>query len=175
MQPGRILKIYYVTTFALGMLATVPISHWLKVNELGARGAFGLILCLNVLFMMLLPLILDWAESRYLKARFLALEELAKNNPQLAEVLTKQCKKLSIPGIKLVVVDTASEELLSYGIWKSNPRIIIPTVVLERADEDGIISSIEQELARFSRRENDVIYLIFGAVQALLLVLLVWI
>ena len=174
MSPFKILKTYYWITLASGLLFTLPLSHWVRLDEVGARGAFVLILCWNVLFMMLLPLVLDWAERRYLNARFMALEEVASSNPQLAEVLRERCKKMSIPGLKLVVIESQLEELVSYGIWKSNPRIIVPTILLEEGNEQQAITSVEQELARFSRREHDVVYLLFAAIQALLLVLLVW-
>jgi len=154
---------------------TLPVSHWVKLNELGTRGAFGLILCWNVLCVMILPLVVDWAERRYLKARFVALQEIAADNPELAEVITKQCERLSISSLKFAVVDTPSEDVMSYGLWRSNPRLIVPAQFLKSENQAKAIPSVEAELARFIKRDdNTVIYLIFAGFQAMALVLLVW-
>ncbi|SRR5581483_1184262 len=175
MSPTRILRLYYLTALIIGLVLTIPVSQLVKLTELGARGAFGLILCWNVLFLMILPLVLDWLERRYLRARFLAINEIAKDNPQLAEVIAKQCERLHIGGLKFAVVDTPSEELLSYGLWRSNPRLIVPDALLKPENQDKAIPSVEAELARFTRRDDStVIFLMFAAIQAMLLVFLVW-
>lgn len=175
MSPSRILNLYYLSALAIGLVLTVPVAHWVKLDELGARGAFGLILCWNVLFLMILPLVLDWLERRYLKARFLALSEVAEKNPQLAEVISKQCDALHISSLKLAVVDTPSDELLSYGLWRANPRLIVPSNLLTEENREKAIPSVEAELARFTRRDdNTVIFLMFAAIQATALVLMVW-
>ena len=90
----------------------MPVAHWVAEKEVGIRGALGLIVCWNVLFIMLLPLVLDWLEKRYLKARFMAIEEIAESNPELAGALTRQCEKMSIAGLKLAVIESNSKELL---------------------------------------------------------------
>lgn len=172
MTPSRILRAYYLATFLLGVALTLLVTHFVAVKELGTRGAGGLILCWNVLFIMLLPLILDWAERRYLKARFMALEEVAKSNPELAEVLRSQCQKFSIPGLKLAVIDTKSDELFSYGLWGSNPRLMVPGYLLNKGNETKVIPSIEAELARITRRDHTVIFLMFAAVQVTLYAIL---
>ncbi len=69
-RPSKVLRIYYLTTFVIGLGLTVPVAHCVRTDDVGARGAALLILSWNILFVMILPLILDWAESRYFKARF---------------------------------------------------------------------------------------------------------
>lgn len=180
MTPSKILKTYYLITLFAGLAFTIPTSRLIDTNDVGARGAFLLILCWNVLFVMLLPLVLDWAEQRYLKARFLKLEEVAKENPELAAVISAQCEKLSIAGLKLAVIPAGSEGalapeqdvLFSYGLWKSNPRLVVPDTLLKNEDYGKAIPSVEAELARFSRRDHNVIYLIFAGLQATALALL---
>jgi len=175
MTPAKILKAYYLITLLAGLAFTVPTSRLIDTNDVGARGAFLLILCWNVLFVMLLPLVLDWAERRYLKARFLKLEEVAKENPELAAVISAQCEKLSIAGLKLAVIPAGAPDqdvLFSYGLWKSNPRLVVPDTLLKNEDSGKAIPSVEAELARFSRRDHNVIYLIFAGLQATALALL---
>ncbi|MBZ0187077.1 MAG: hypothetical protein K8F91_12590 [Candidatus Obscuribacterales bacterium] len=172
MTPSKILTTYYLATFSFGVVLTLLVTHFVDVNELGTRGAGGLIFCWNVLFIMLLPLVLDWAERRYLKARFLALEEVAKSNPELAEILKVQCQKLSIADLKLAIVDTKSDELFSYGLWGSNPRLMVPGNLLNPENETKIIPSIEAELTRISRRDHTVIFFMFAACQVGLFVVL---
>lgn len=133
MRPSRILKVYYLSTCIAGLLFTIPVAHAVQMHDLGARGAAILTLCWNVLFIMVLPLVMDWAESRYFKARFVQLEEVAKDNPELAAVIAEQCKKLSIPGFRFAVVDTTSDELFSYGLWRSNPRLVLPGSFLKKS------------------------------------------
>lgn len=175
MAPSRLLKIYYVATLLMGLIMTVPVAQWVRADELGHRGAFALILCWNVLCLMLLPLVIDWLEQRYLRARFVALQEIARDNPALAEVITKQCEALSINSLKFAVVDTPSEELVSYGLWRSNPRLIVPDAFLKPENQEKAIPSVEAELARFIKRDdNTVIFLIFAGFEAMFLVMLVW-
>lgn len=169
MSPSKILTTYYIITFVTGALFTLPVAHWVSVKEVGMRGALGLILCWNVLFVMLLPLILDWLERKYLKARFIALEDLAKTNPELASALTQQCEKRAIPGLKLAVIDTNSSDLFSYGLLGSNARLMIPGSLLEKEIDEEVIPSIELELSRFTRRNHTVVYLIFAGFQAVIL------
>lgn len=175
MSPTKILKFYYVATLLMGLAMTVPVSHWVKLNELGTRGAFGLILCWNVFCLMILPLVVDWAERSYLKARFVALQDIAQDNPELAAVITAQCERLSISSLKLAVVDTPTEEVFSYGLWRANPRLIVPGAMLRPENQAKAIPSVEAELARFIKRDdNTTIFLIFAGFEAMLLVLLVW-
>ncbi len=175
MSPSRILRLYYAATLIVGLALIVPVSHWVKLNELGTRGAFGLILCWNVLCLMVFPLVIDWAERHYLKARFVAIQDIAKDNPQLAEVISLQCERLSISSLKFAVVDNASDDLVSYGLWRSNPRLIVSSDMLKPENQAKAIPSVEAELARFIKRDdNTVIFLIFAGFQAMSLVMLVW-
>jgi hypothetical protein len=114
---------------------------------------------------MILPLVADWAERRYCKARFMALEEVAKTNPELASVITAECKRLSIPGLRFAVVDSA-DELFSYGLWRQNPRLVMPDTYLS-AEKPMVIPSVEAELDRFARNRNDhtAVFAIFCLIQ----------
>ncbi|HEY9788332.1 MAG TPA: hypothetical protein V6D17_23285 [Candidatus Obscuribacterales bacterium] len=167
-RPSRVLNLYYLATFALGVLLTFPVARWVTIGEIGARGSAILTLCWNVLFVMLLPLVLDWAEQRYFKARFVALEEVAKTNPELALVISEHCKKLSLPGLRLAVIDTNSEDLFSYGLWRTNPRLMIPGNLLTTFDKARAIPSIEAELSRCAHQDHTLIFLLFTAVQCII-------
>jgi Zn-dependent protease with chaperone function len=173
MRPSRILKVYYLATLIAGLLFTFPVAQMVQQHELGARGAAILTLCWNVLFIMVLPLVMDWAESRYFKARFMQLEEVAKDNPELAAVITEQCKKLSIPGFRFAVIDTNSEELFSYGLWRSNPRVVLPVSFLTADQKSRTIPSIEAELTRFASQDHTFVFLLFTVVQVMLQHLLI--
>lgn len=144
-------------------------AHWVKEHEVGANGAAFMTLCWNCLFVMILPLVMDWAERRYFKARFVALEEIAETNPELASVIAEQCKKLSIPGLRFAVVDTASDETFSYGLWRTNPRLVVPGRVLD--DKNRIIPSVEAELSRFASQDHTIVFLLFTVLQVVLLFL----
>ncbi|HEY9677399.1 MAG TPA: hypothetical protein V6C76_05295 [Drouetiella sp.] len=173
MRPSRILKVYYSATFAAGLLFTIPVAQAVQHNEIGARGAAILTLCWNVLFIMLMPFIMDWAESRYFKARFVQLEEVAKENPELAEVITKQCEELSIPGFRFAVVESNTEELFSYGLWRSNPRMVLSTSFLTNDQKARTIPSVEAELTRFATQDNTFVFLVFTVLQVMLQHLLI--
>ena len=173
MRPSRILKVYYSATFLAGMLFTIPVAEAVQQHELGARGAAILTLCWNVLFIMLMPLIMDWAESRYFKARFVQLEDVAKDNPELAEVIAKQCEELSIPGFRFAVVESNTEELFSYGLWRSNPRMVLSTSFLTTEQKSRTIPSVEAELTRFATQDNTFVFLVFTVLQVMLQHLLI--
>lgn len=168
LRPSRVLSLYYLITFMIGVALTFPVARWVAVGEIGARGSAILTLCWNVLFIMLLPLILDWAERRYCKARFVELEEVARANPELALVISEHCKKLSLPGLRLAVIDTNSDELFSYGLWRSNPRLIIPNALLNVQDRTQAIPSIEAELSRFAHQDHTLVFLLFTALQCII-------
>lgn len=172
MRPSRMLKLYYAVTFVTGLALTVPVAYWVKIGEIGARGSALLTLCWNVLFVMLLPLILDWAERRYYKARFLQIEELAKTNPELATVISEQCKKLSIPGLRFAIVDNA-DELFSYGLWRSNPRIVVPGKMMTDDQISRIIPSVEAELSRFANQDHTLVFLLFTVIQCIVMQLII--
>lgn len=171
MRPSRVLKIYYLLTFAIGILLTLPVAHWVQTQELGGRGAAGMTLCWNVLFIMLLPLVMDWGERRYFKARFLALEEVAETNPELATVIKEQCQKLNLPNLRFAVVDT-TDEMFSYGLWRNNPRLVVSDKFLAE-DKSKIIPSIEAELTRFTSQDHTFVFLAFTIVQLMLLQMLI--
>ncbi len=172
--PSRVLKAYYALTFCAGLAMTFQVAKWVTTDDVGARGAALIILSWNVIFVMLLPLILDWAESRYFKARFMALEEVAQDNPELALILSSQCEKLSLPGLKLAVVDDSVDEMFSYGLWRSNPRLIMSTQALQSNVEKAIAPSIEAELTRFASQDNTLIFLMFAGFQVMIQNLLVY-
>ncbi|HMY53248.1 MAG TPA: hypothetical protein PK671_09865 [Candidatus Obscuribacter sp.] len=175
MRPSRALRLYYGATFSLGLLLTVPLAHWVRADDVGMRGAAILILSVNVLFVMILPLVMDWAESRYFKARFLAMEDVAKDNPELATLLTNQCEKLSLPGLKLAVVDEGNqEELFSYGLWRNNPRLILSNQFLKGSIEKEVAPSVEAELTRFANQDHTLVFLLFAGFQVMVQNLLVY-
>lgn len=164
MKPSKVLTIYLICSFVLGMILAVPLGYYLKAEELNAFSAATLALCWNVLFVMVLPLILDWSERTYFKARFLKLEELSQTHPEMASVLSEQCEKLALPGLKMAVIDTPGDELFSYGLWGISPRLIMSDSLLKSEDAE-LIPSIEHELERFSRQDHTLLFLFFTAVQ----------
>jgi Zn-dependent protease with chaperone function len=172
MHPSRVLKIYYASSFAAGVLLTFFLTHWVATKDVGPRGAAIITACLNVLLIMLLPLVLDWAESKYFKARFIMLEEVAKTNPELASILQEQCQRLAIPNLRLAIVQSSSKELFSYGLWRNNPRLVLSESFLEIEQVNRMIPSIEAELIRFSNQDMPLIFLMFGIVQEMLLLVL---
>jgi hypothetical protein len=125
-------------------------------------------LCWNVLFTMILPLVMDWAETRYFKARFMQLEEVAQDNPELAAFITDQCQKLSIPGFRFAIVDDSSDELFSYGLWRSNPRVVLPKDFLTAEQRSRTIPSIEAELSRFASQDHTFVFVLFTGLQIVL-------
>ena len=165
-RPSKVLRLYYLTTFLIGLGLTVPVAHAVRTDDVGARGAALLILSWNVIFVMILPHILDWAERRYFKARFLALEEVAKDNPELAEMLKVQCDKLALPGLKLAVVDNTDDVLFSYGLWRNNPRLFVSNEIFNKLTvQREIAPSIEAELTRFASQDHTLIFLMFAGFQ----------
>jgi len=114
---------------------------------------------------MVLPLVLDWSEQKYFKTRFLKLEEVASSNPELASALEEQCQKLSLPGLKLAVIDSPSSEMFVYGLGGNNPRLVLPNAMLKSLSKAEIIPSIEAELIRFRHQRHTFVFLFFAAVQ----------
>ncbi|MGH9550203.1 MAG: hypothetical protein ACRD3W_12550 [Terriglobales bacterium] len=161
-------------TFIIGTLMTFPVAHWVQIQEVGARGAAIMTLCWNVLFVMILPLVMDWAERRYFKARFLALEEVAKTNPELASVIAEQCTKLRIPGLRFAVVDSPTDELFSYGLWRTNPRLVVPGNLLNSETKTAVIPSVEAELTRFASQDHTFVFLVFTVFQILMVLSLAY-
>lgn len=172
--PSRVLKAYYAVTFLAGLAFTFPVAKWVTTDDVGLRGAALLILSWNVVFVMLLPLVLDWAERHYYKARFIALEEVAQDNPELARALASQCEKLSLPGLRLAVVDDSVDEMFSYGLWRNNPRLVMSANALKAQMEKGIAPGIEAELTRFASQDNTLIFLMFAGFQVMVQNVLVY-
>lgn len=139
-----------------------------KQDEVGQNGALILTASWNVLMLMVLPMVLDWSERKYFNARFLQLEELAETNPELKAVLDEQCRKLSLPGLRLAAVDTADGETFTYGLWRQNPRLIVPSAWLSNVDTSQIVPSIEMQLNRFAKRDVTMVFFVFFIVQVVL-------
>ena len=118
--------------------------------------------------MLILPLVLDWSEQKYLKARFVQLEELARDNPELKLYLDQQCEKMALAKIRVAVVDSPVEETFSYGLLRYNPRLIMSTSMLSDAEKARVIPSIEHELNRFAKQEVSLYFLGFTAIQIVL-------
>jgi len=172
MHPSRVLKIYYAVSFVSGVVLTFFLTHWVTTKDVGPRGAAIMTACLNVLLIMLLPLVLDWAERKYFKARFIMLEEVAKTNPELASILQEQCKRLALPNLRLAIVQSPAKELFSYGLWRNNPRLILSESFLDVEQVNRMIPSIEAELLRFSNQDMPLMFLMFAIVQEMLLLIL---
>lgn len=150
-----------MSSCVLGFLFTALTVLTLKRGDIGPNAALILPVCWNVLFMLILPLVLDWSEQKYLKARFLQIEEVAKDNPELKACLDQQCEKLSVSSIRLAVVDSSGEETFSYGFMRYNPRVIVSKEILSMEEKSKIIPSIENELNRFARQEVSLYFLAF--------------
>jgi hypothetical protein len=162
--PSRILKIYYTVTFTIGIILTVPLAFLVQTTEVGGRGAAIMTLSWNVLFVMLLPIIMDIGERMYYKARFVQLEEIATNNPELAAVIKERCETLHIAGCRFAVIDSVDTEVFSYGLWRNNPRLVVPQLLLSN-EQASVIPSIEKELVRFSKTEPTLIFMGFAVAQ----------
>jgi hypothetical protein len=169
MRPYSVLRTYCVAAFVLGAAASLALAMLIHRHELTQNAAGVLTLCLNVILVMILPLVLDWSERKYFKARFVQLEELAQTNPQLKMMLEEQCQKLSLPGLRLAAVDMPAEHTLSYGLFRQNPRLVVPASWLQSSNsETNILPSIEVELNRFVKRDVSFVFLAFVAVQVAL-------
>lgn len=169
MNSNKILRIYLGATFVVGVLFSAAVAHLTQIGEIENHSGAVLPLCWNVLFMLILPLVLDWSEQKYLKARFLELEDIAKENPELKAYLDNQCAKLHVESIKLAVVDSTVDEPFSYGLWRYNPRLIVPKSALSAAEVTKAIPSIEVELSKFARQGVTLTYFTFTIVQTILL------
>ncbi len=165
MKPSKILRVYLGSSCVVGLLLTLLTVFFLKSGEIELNAALILPVCWNVLFMLILPLVLDWSEQKYLNARFLQLEEVAENNPELKACLEQQCRKLSVSNIKLAVVDSNGEETFSYGLLRYNPRVIVSKKMLSTDEKSRAIPSIESELNRFARQETSLYFLAFTFAQ----------
>lgn len=165
MRPSKVLGLYCSLSFAIGALLSVFISVLVKHDEVGRYGATILTASWNVLFLMTLPMILDWSERKYFNARFMQLEEVAQENPQLKAVLDEQCQKLSLPGLRLAAVDSADGETFIYGLWRQNPRLVVPSSWLKSHDQSQILPSIEVELNRFAKRDVSIVFFGFFILQ----------
>jgi Zn-dependent protease with chaperone function len=165
MKPSRIMRLYLTTTCLVGILLTAATSVLLKTSIIEMNAALILPLCWNVLFMLILPLVLDWSEQKYLKARFLQLEELAQDNPELKNYLEQQCEKLALAKIKVAVIDSPVEETFSYGLLRYNPRLIVSSSMLSDTEKAKAIPSIESELNRFAKQEVSLYFIGFTVLQ----------
>jgi hypothetical protein len=143
----------------------LPVAYFLNLQEVGARGAALMTLSWNVLFIMILPLVLDWSERRHCKVRFLELEEIANANPELANAISEQCAKMQIHKLRLAVAAQPTDELFSYGLWGYNPRLILPDNLLASRERTVIIPSIEAELTRFASQDVTIVFLLFTILQ----------
>jgi hypothetical protein len=159
---------YCGLAFAIGLLLSVFIAVLVKHEEVGYYGATILTASWNVLLLMILPMVLDWSERKYFNARFVQLEELAEENPELKAVLETQCKKLALPGLRLAAVDTADGETFTYGLWRQNPRLVVPKSWLQSYDQATFLPSIEVELSRFAKRDVSLTFLGFFIFQVTL-------
>lgn len=153
------------STCLVGFVLTAITVALLNRGEIGLSAALILPVSWNVLFMLILPLVLDWSEQKYLHARFLQLEEVAKDNPELKSYLEQQCRKLAVTSIKLAVVDTNGEETFSYGLMRYNPRVIVPSKMMSVEEKSRVIPSIDNELNRFARQEVSLYFLTFVFAQ----------
>lgn len=167
MKPNKILRIYLGATLVAGLLFSVVVAYLAKTGEIETHAGAVLPLCWNTLFMLILPLVLDWSEQKYLKARFLELEELARDNPELKAYLDQQCEKLQVESIRLAVVDAPVDEPFSYGLWRYNPRLIVPRSALSAEETARAIPSIELELSRFARQSVTLTFVTFTVLQVL--------
>jgi Zn-dependent protease with chaperone function len=165
MKPSRIMRLYLTTTCVVGVLLTAATSVLLKNSIIELNAALILPLCWNVLFMLILPLVLDWSEQKYLKARFLQLEELAQDNPELKNYLEQQCEKMALAKIKVAVIDSPVEETFSYGLLRYNPRLIVSRSMLSDAEKAKAIPSIESELNKFAKQEISLYFIGFTVLQ----------
>lgn len=166
MKPSTTLRIYCAASFVLGLGASVPLVMLIPSKELSLNSTAILTLCLNALLVMLLPLVLDWSERKYFKARFVQLEELAQTNPRLKAALDEQCRKLSLPGLRLATVEMAFSEAFTYGLFSDNPRLVVPASWLQAAEPDTtIMPSIEVELTRFAKRDVSLLFGLFWIIE----------
>lgn len=168
MRPSKVLGLYCATACAIGIMFSLFVTVLVAQNEVGNYGAAILTASWNVLMLMVLPIVLDWSERKYFNAKFMQLEELAETNPELKAILDEQCRKLSLPGLRLAAVDTADSDTFTYGLWRQNPRLVVPAEWLHAQDKSKLLPSIEAQLNRFAKRDVSVIFFAFFVLQVAL-------
>lgn len=169
MRPAQVLKLYLLSTFLCGILLCLPVFALIKYGDIERDAGVLLIFCWNVLCLLIMPLVLDWSEQKYCKARFLAMEELAKENPELKTFLDTQCKKLAIETLRFAIADAGPSDILTYGLLKHNPRLIVPSSFLSDIDKTKTIPSIELSLNRFAKQRISLSFLGFAICQSIFL------
>jgi hypothetical protein len=165
-EPSWMLKFYCSISLVSGILFSLIAALLVNRNEIDMSSSIILILSWNVLLLMILPLVLDWTERKYCKARFIALEEIAKENPELKKYLDEQCEKLSLSQLRLAVIETNSHHCFTYGLWRQNPRLFIPAKIIQESNK--VVPSIEVELSRFARQDLTLLFFMFFAIEIII-------
>jgi hypothetical protein len=168
LRPSTVLKIYYAVSFFVGCLLSVAVATHMRSHDIGARGAALTTLCWNAVFVMILPVVMDWSQSKYFKARFVQLEEVSELNPELASLLSQKCKELSLARLRVAVVDGPHREVFSYNLWGCNPRLVVPSSALDPQHFASMLPSVEAELGSFANHDHTIMFLLFAAVQIML-------
>lgn len=165
MKPSKVLRTYLFISCASGLLLALAAAFFLRKGDLELPAALILPLFWNVLLMLILPLVLDWSERKYFKARFICLEELAKTNPELKSYLETQCEKHAVSELRLALLDSSTVEPCSYGLWRYNPRLIVSQSILLPEQAAKIMPGIEMELNKFARQEISFLFVVFTVIQ----------
>lgn len=176
--PALVLPVYFLLSFIIGLGFSILMFYLVHRHELGRGGASIITLCWNVFFVMILPLVLDWAEQKHFKAQFQDIDEVAKNSPELAGIVVDLCKKLSLPKPKLAFISSAQPDVFCYGLWGHNPRLVFSGAAngeLVSSDMDiGLLKALlEAELIRLSSQDHTMIFFLFAVLQILFQQLLI--
>jgi Zn-dependent protease with chaperone function len=164
MKPNQLLSIYFTSAFFIGIGLSAMLAHLESTKAVGILGGAVLTTCWNVFFLMILPLVQDWAQHNYCRARFIPLEEVKTTNPQLANILQNLSKRFSLGNLKLAIADVKADAPLSYGLLGSNPRLIVPQQMLDNLTTTSE-ESLEDELYHLTQQDHTLMFFMFTALQ----------
>ncbi|HLF87462.1 MAG TPA: M48 family metalloprotease [Anaerolineales bacterium] len=140
------------------MLFTDTINIWL---------AIGLTIIFNVIAWLVGPFFTDWLNRVFYKTKFISPEDLAKEHPEISEIIQKVSSEYNFHFPKFGVIADKNPTAFTYGSGRFNARIVVTEGLFHFLSAKEAQAVVAHELGHIVNRDFIVMMVASTLVQIL--------
>jgi Zn-dependent protease with chaperone function len=138
-------------TLLFGMVLVLSLALFFILSEqfdpiAGLIFALAITLIINAVMFFLSPFLMDLTQRWLYKTRWVTLDDIRKNSPESAQVITRVCEQKGLKQPKLGIIDDQNPTAFTYGSLPDSARLVVSQGLFTYLDDDEVATVYAHEL-----------------------------
>jgi Zn-dependent protease with chaperone function len=138
-------------TLLFGMVLVLSLALFFILSEkfdpiAGLIFALAITLIINAVMFFLSPFLMDLTQRWLYKTRWVTLDDIRKNSPESAQVITRVCEQKGLKQPKLGIIDDQNPTAFTYGSLPNSARLVVSQGLFTYLDDDEVATVYAHEL-----------------------------